>query len=507
VWLLLCLVAVAGLREQEASSKKGRNLVSEYGFYHTTDQIHEELKALSHSCPELSMKTESRPSPSSDSDDLVVLIDFIRIKRKGKEPAQNRAFFLFGEHARELISPESALHFIRTLCGKEKDLRNEASALLDTTEFLIVANANPISRKKVEEGEYCLRGNEREVDLNRNWDEEWQPDDGSAMSAETNPGPSPFSEVETQILRDAVDDFRPSLFLTIHSGTLGMYMPWAYSRSEAVRNQAGMLDVLQDLDDKYCQCPFGAAGKEVGYNCPGTCLDYVYDKLKTPFAFAFEIYAQPSSEDDLKERWRELKSESPNEALNQLGDERFSSLFSHHQSDFVLLSSSTKKQHMKMQAGNREELQSQSKSSVAIRAHRKEGKLDLSEPSECFSFFNPQSETELAESLQKWTQAYLRMTSLVAARLKKKESKAEKGEDTEDRQQQQVAPALLSIPSASSSNHLKRGAAVGGDTTVGRTQHLDSRVASQEHKAEGGHGSSRQVPVSLHSAGNGGGPH
>ena len=51
-----------------------------------------------------------------------------------------------------------------------------------------------------------------------------------------------------------------------------------------------MMSMLRELDEEYCQCPFGAAGREVGYSCPGTCLDYVYDELNTSYAFAFEIY-------------------------------------------------------------------------------------------------------------------------------------------------------------------------------------------------------------------------
>ena len=54
----------------------------------------------------------------------------------------------------------------------------------------------------------------------------------------------------------------------------------------AQRNNKAMMSMLRDLDEEYCQCPFGAAGREVGYSCPGTCLDYVYDELNTSYAFA-----------------------------------------------------------------------------------------------------------------------------------------------------------------------------------------------------------------------------
>ncbi len=50
------------------------------------------------------------------------------------------------------------------------------------------------------------------------------------------------------------------------------------------------MNVLKELNPKHCRCSAGSAGKEVGYLCPGTCLDYAYDKLKVPYVFAWEIY-------------------------------------------------------------------------------------------------------------------------------------------------------------------------------------------------------------------------
>ncbi|CAJ1447176.1 unnamed protein product [Effrenium voratum] len=98
-------------------------------------------------------------------------------------------------------------------------------------------------------------------------------------------------------------DFKPTTFLSVHSGTLGLYMPWAYdSEHLAQRNRQAMLSVLQELDAAHCKCPFGAAGKEVGYDCPGTSFDWVYDNLKTPFSFAWEIYANPIEGDSLRAR-------------------------------------------------------------------------------------------------------------------------------------------------------------------------------------------------------------
>ncbi len=56
-------------------------------------------------------------------------------------------------------------------------------------------------------------------------------------------------------------------------------------------NVENMLKILSSTNEKYCNCDTGAAGGAVGYLCPGTCLDYIYDNVKrTKYAFALEIF-------------------------------------------------------------------------------------------------------------------------------------------------------------------------------------------------------------------------
>merc|ERR1719183_1438197 len=68
-------------------------------------------------------------------------IDVVTIKAPNSKPV-NKNFMLFGEHARELISPESGLHFIKTLCGEAGD-KERAARILQDSEFQIVVNGNP----------------------------------------------------------------------------------------------------------------------------------------------------------------------------------------------------------------------------------------------------------------------------------------------------------------------------------------------------------------------------
>ncbi|PHJ26069.1 zinc carboxypeptidase superfamily protein, partial [Cystoisospora suis] len=132
-------------------------------FYHTTSQIREQLQELADSCEGFSVEHESIGNGHT--------VDIVQLSRV--ENAPHRFFMLAGEHARELISAESALHFLQVLCGKEGKLRDKANKVLQHTQFRVVVNGNPVSREKVENGDFCLRVNENHVDLNRNWSGKW----------------------------------------------------------------------------------------------------------------------------------------------------------------------------------------------------------------------------------------------------------------------------------------------------------------------------------------------
>lgn len=367
-------------------------------YYHTTKEIQNELKLMSENC-DGAMTLETRSDSGVD-------IDVVRLRDPNSQPV-NKVFLLFGEHSRELISPESGLRFLQLICGRgpvkadrehhhhddDDDLKADIlqANILADNEFQIVLNGNPHSRTRVEEGEFCLRTNPNGVDLNRNWDEMWGAGDNDM--SDTNAGPRPFSEPETRIFKKLVEEFEPTTFLTVHSGTRGLYMPWAYDMEHtASYNAPLMLNVLKDLDKAHCQCPYGAAGREVGYPCPGTCLDWVYSKLKTPYVFAFEIYTSPDRDDELKARWDEKKTTGGLNLLQSgghLGHEHFQGLFDSFASDFV-----------------------QRRTGDAIQSVKRTEE-------ECFAQFNPETEEGYNKTVQNWAVAYLEMATMIAEQLKK----------------------------------------------------------------------------------------
>jgi len=398
-----------------------------YPFYHTSKEIADEIQSLEGRCDGALQLTSATDSNMS--------INVATVRKRGASPV-NRVFILFGEHSRELISPESGLHFLKTLCsaltsssGTPDTYTREKSevdilSVLEDSEFQMVVNGNPVSRLKVEEGSYCLRTNQNGVDLNRNWDEKWER--GQFPGSDTNPGPHPFSEPETRIFKSLVSSYKPHTFLTVHSGTRGMYMPWAFDMEHlANRNQPVMMEVLKTLDQQHCQCPYGAAGKEVGYPCPGTCLDWVYDKLSTPYVFAFEIYTDNDRGQSLSERWQEKMKSGGSFLLqsgNHLGHKHFANLFKEYASDFV-------------------QTMSDSDDSRSDGSEAEDGDY-------CFAMFNPDSSDTYYSTVENWSTVYLKMAQLLATKIRNGDYNVTAPPAIDAPQEHAAAPMLSSVKPA-----------------------------------------------------------
>lgn len=161
---------------------------------------------------------------------------------------------------------------------------------MDNFDFRIIPVANPLGRQLVETGNYCKRSNLNQVDPNRNWSENWEKNEITIKTDEYS-GDFPFSEIESSFAKDSVSEFKPDVFLTLHSGVFGLFHPYASKLEDGEFNIDKMKQTLQGIKDKFCPyCYLGSASKFLGYVSHGNCLDYVYDILKTPYSFAWEIY-------------------------------------------------------------------------------------------------------------------------------------------------------------------------------------------------------------------------
>jgi len=378
-----CCVLVFAVSIVESLDDETRKL------YHTSEQVDNELIALSKRCK--AMQVIHHPGKSGEA-----TITSVSIKQTGGKQNKLKVLLFFGEHSRELISVESGLSLIQHLCneGKHNIPKNLVDYNLNNAEFLIFTNIGVNSRRLVEKGKYCLRVNHNGVDLNRNWKDHWKP---NSKLEETSPGKTAFSEDETIILRDATKSFRPDLFLTVHSGTLGMYIPYAYSTHIAKGSSTPqMLEILHKMNPKYCNCDVGAAGKQVGYLCPGTCLDYIYD-IGTKYSFAFEIYEKGNYKHPVGAA---LVENGPGSCLIQKTKPHNHE--HHHDAfpDVPAVDSRLVSQQRKLMA-----LQKRSMLNFPNAADQKH--------KSCLEFFNPVSKPQYEGSMQNWVSAYLELVQRV----------------------------------------------------------------------------------------------
>lgn len=367
------------------STDKRLPLKETWPWYHSADDIHSSLQDLVGNCQgaEASM-TQTSEFNSAEAAGTAVSLDVLTIQRSGTQQ-KKKAMLVFGEHAREIISPESALNFARTLCGHGPDA-TRASKVLDSVTFTIVPNANPLGRKQVEDGYYCKRTNEDGVDLNRNFGDEHRGEE--KRGDETNAGPSGFSEPESKMLKALVDSERPDIYLSVHSGAYLLGTPFGYSRDQTPDNEDNMMDVLSSISEKYCDggCPYGNLAELIHYDSPGCDIDYVKEKVGTPYVFTWEIY--------VGERFRGPYTEEARLRKRHAADKSFL------QTSFAQKDRRARRSH-----GFATALQS----SLSTMWKKLLGPEDTELVDSCMDQFNPQSQDETDSVTAKWTSAYLEL--------------------------------------------------------------------------------------------------
>lgn len=226
-----------------------------------------------------------------------------------------------GEHAREIITAELALWLARVLVGEDAeyetwdesraafvrsmglrpppmrgleplDVRDWVRWILSRVVVKLVPIEVPTSRLAVENGKGCLRKTVNEVDLNRNWPVGYRPMSTAAKhGSDEYPGPHPFSEPESRIVRDEAARFKPHGYANVHSGEWAMYVPWDHKPAFG-EDLPRDTNVLLDRLNEHCECVSGAAGQVSGYLAYGTSMDYLYSELKVPYPLTIEVWGE-----------------------------------------------------------------------------------------------------------------------------------------------------------------------------------------------------------------------
>ena len=238
--------------------------VSQSYAYHTTNVLLKQIEQLCSETPYC-----HTPAPS-------------HIFIHGNDPHTALNMFVFGEHARELISSEIGLELVRTLSTRRP-----------TKSYLIIPVLNDWGRRRAETVNPCLRVNENGVDLNRNYPTQGKRD---MKPGNTYAGPYPFSEKETRMVKHLLETHSVHTFVSIHSGDLAMYLPWDGSIHTPPHYQTAMHKV-NVLKRRFCpKCVVGPAAKVSSYKCYGTAVDYVMEYNLAQYAFTFEVWNSSSGD-------------------------------------------------------------------------------------------------------------------------------------------------------------------------------------------------------------------
>jgi hypothetical protein len=131
------------------------------------------------------------------------------------------------------------------------------------------------------------------VDLNRNYGYQWNATCNSGSPypwAEDYRGPAPFSEPETQAIRDVALSHNFKYAISFHSGTEVIGYPWGYT-NESTPDDAIFREVAANLSE-LVGAPYGQNSGL--YTASGMWDDWMYQNRST-FALTCEIYTNNSA--------------------------------------------------------------------------------------------------------------------------------------------------------------------------------------------------------------------
>jgi murein tripeptide amidase MpaA len=206
-----------------------------------------------------------------------------------------------GQHAREWANHMTVAYLAHQLVNRY-DADPAVRRLVDAVEFVIVPIVNPdgYAYTWASANNRLWRKNRRNngdgtfgVDLNRNWGYEWGGVGAStSTSSETYRGTAPFSEPETQAVRDLIRDLpRLRAHIDFHTYTQLVLSPWGYT--DQLPPQAELFDslnlALQNAIYAHQQVPYRAGPSYTTiYPASGVMPDWVFGE-RGAFSWTIEL--------------------------------------------------------------------------------------------------------------------------------------------------------------------------------------------------------------------------
>ena len=283
--------------------------------YRTYDEVVAELHALAQAHPDIvSLMDLGAVYPNQDGSPKttwkgnriwgIKVSDNVHIN----ESDEPKLLFTGCHHAREWITVEMVMYAANRIVSQ---YGNNASitSLVNSREIWLVPIVNPDGFIYTQEEQWPVAPNEQGslwrknfrdngdgtfgVDINRNYGFAWgYNNQGSSQfpADETYRGPAPFSEPETQIIRDLGEAIRFSGAISFHSFSNLIIFPWSYKAVHAPE-----YPLYKELGRRFSAFngyDYGDARDDILYETNGDFTDWFFANTSA-LAFTFEIGPAP----------------------------------------------------------------------------------------------------------------------------------------------------------------------------------------------------------------------
>lgn len=243
--------------------------------YHDYQETMDELARIAAEYPDITALSEIGESV------LGRTIACLKISDHPQEDEDEVPILICGaHHGNEVLSVEATLFQINYLV-ENYATNQEVASWVNNYELWFVPLVNPDGREAVR------RTNENGIDLNRNY--------SFQHTAEGNHG-TPFSEPETQAIRDLTDLFPPALSLTYHTSGRYVLYPWTHAYegcpdSTAFIYQGGLLAESLVFPEGSGTGHYTLRQGGRWYFTAGEYCDYMY-AMHGAMAYTIEMYTR-----------------------------------------------------------------------------------------------------------------------------------------------------------------------------------------------------------------------
>jgi len=268
------------------------------GQYHTYAELDNELHQLAKA--HTSIARVSSIGKSIEGRELWVIKISDNVTQD--EP-ESTVVFVGGHHAREWIAVDTPFLLAKHLVN-QYGADTTITRLVDHAEIWIVPMVNPDGHQYSVTNQRLWRKNRRNngdgtfgVDLNRNYGHQWGgPGSSGDTFSDIYRGTTPFSEPETQAVRDLLQQHRPGALISYHNFSQLILYPWGHTNNpapdEALLNNLAV--ALADRIRVVHNVSYTPQQSADLYLASGDTTDWLYDLFGVP-CFTIELRPRSSS--------------------------------------------------------------------------------------------------------------------------------------------------------------------------------------------------------------------